>query len=268
MNQLDYLVEGALFSSTILGRDVLIDFYLPAGVDDLSGLSLLLINDGQDLPAMDFRSILGKLYSAGAISPVLCAALTAGPDRKREYGVAATTDYMGRGDCAGRYTAFVITELLPFITEKYGITAFRDKAFAGFSLGGLSALDIVWNHPDVFSKAGIFSGSLWWRSINQDDPAYDDDKDRIMQQQIRKGTYAPGLKFFLQCGLLDEAQDRNKNGVIDAVDDTRDIITELLKKGYKPEDLFYLELDEGKHDVTTWGKAMPVFLEWGWPGSM
>ncbi|AHF16817.1 alpha/beta hydrolase [Niabella soli] len=266
VNELDYRVEGALFTSTCLKRDVILDFYLPTGVEDLSELSLLLINDGQDLQAMDFKTILSDRYSGGAIGPVLCAGITAGADRKREYGVAATTDYLGRGDRAGSYTTFIINELLPFIAEKYNVKTFRDKAFAGFSLGGLSALDIVWNHPEVFSKAAVFSGSLWWRSIDQDDPAYDDDKDRIMQQQIRNGAYAPGLKFFLQCGLLDEAQDRNNNGIIDAVDDTRDTVAELMKKGYQPEDLFYLELDEGKHDVATWGKAMPVFLEWSWPG--
>ena len=60
----------------------------------------------------------------------------------------------------------------------------REKAFAGFSLGGLMALDIVWKHPNQFSKAGIFSGSLWWRSIDQTEEEYDDDKHRIMQQPV------------------------------------------------------------------------------------
>ena len=26
----------------------------------------------------------------------------------------------------------------------------------------------------------------------------------------------------------------------------------------------YLELEDGTHDVATWAKAFPVFLEWGW----
>ncbi len=264
VKELDYVAERATVLSVLLKRAVTVDFYLPTGVDDLSDLSLLLINDGQDLPAMGLQELLSGLYATGAITPVLCVGITAGPDRKREYGVAAEADYMGRGDRAADYTRFVIEELVPYTLDKYRVPGFRELAFAGFSLGGLSALDIVWNHPELFSKTGVFSGSLWWRSKDQEDVTYDDDQDRIMQQQIRNGSYKRGLRFFLQCGLMDEAHDRNNNGVIDAVDDTRDLVTELMKKGYKPEDVSYLELDEGKHDVATWGKAMPVFLKWGW----
>ncbi|WP_018627865.1 alpha/beta hydrolase [Niabella aurantiaca] len=259
-----YLTERATFLSTHLRRLITADFYLPTCVDDLSGLSLLLINDGQDLPVMNFRTLLLDLYVAGAITPVLCVGIVAGADRKREYGVAAEPDYLGRGDLAGAYTRFIIEELLPYIREKYKVAGFRDMAFAGFSLGGLSALDIVWNHPGIFSKAGVFSGSLWWRRKDQEDAGYNDDRDRIMQQQIRNGVFKPGLRFFLQCGLMDEAHDRNNNGVIDAVDDTRDLVKELMQKGYKPEAVSYLELDDGRHDIATWGKAMPAFLKWGW----
>ncbi|MBZ4188166.1 alpha/beta hydrolase [Niabella beijingensis] len=259
-----YLTEQATLFSVLLERSVTVDFYLPAGVRDVSEISLLLINDGQDLAVMNFQQLLTGLYHKGAIAPVLCAGITAGNNRKREYGVAAEPDYLGRGDLAAGYTRFILEELMPYISGKYKVATFKDIAFAGFSLGGLSALDIVWNHPEVFSKAGVFSGSLWWRSRDQEAAGYDDDRHRIMQQQIRNGSYRPGLRFFLQCGLMDEAHDRNNNGVIDAVDDTRDLVKELIKKGYTPEDVAYLELEEGKHDIATWGTAMPVFLKWGW----
>jgi enterochelin esterase-like enzyme len=86
-----------------------------------------------------------------------------------------------------------------------------------------------------------------------------------MHQQIRNGKYAPWLKFFFQCGNLDEKKDRNKNGIIDSIDDTLDLIKELEAKGYDgKKDICYVELPEGKHDVATWSKAMPEFLKWGW----
>ena len=88
-------------------------------------------------------------------------------------------------------------------------------------------MDIVWKHPAEFSKVGVFSGSLWWRSIDQIDEKYDDDKHRIMHQEIRNGQYAPWLKFFFQCGNMDEVKDRNNNGIIDSIDDTLDLIKEL-----------------------------------------
>ena len=86
-----------------------------------------------------------------------------------------------------------------------------------------------------------------------------------MHNQIRNGEYYPWLKFFFETGTLDETADRNKNGIIDSIDDTQSLIEELVKKGYDPEtDIRYLELKDGKHNVATWGKAFPEFLKWGW----
>jgi len=129
----------------------------------------------------------------------------------------------------------------------------------------LSALDIAWNHPTEFSTVGVFSGSLWWRSKDQYDETYDDEKDRIMHQNIKKATNKPRMKFFFESGKLDEQRDRNKNGVIDSIDDTLDLIAELKAKGYKESDIEFLLLEEGKHDVETWGIAMPYFLKWAFP---
>jgi S-formylglutathione hydrolase FrmB len=181
-----------------------------------------------------------------------------------EYGVAGQPDYKGRGAKAGDYTNFVFEELLPHVHATYHVPSFKEKSFAGFSLGGLTALDIVWNHAYEFANVGVFSGSLWWRSKGYQE-GYDDNKHRIMHQQIKKGKYFPWLKFFFECGVADEVADRNKNGVIDSIDDTLDLIHELEQKGYAPDHIKYLELEDGKHDVPTWGSAFPAFLEWGWP---
>ena len=226
-------------------------------------MSLLLINDGQDLPKMPFDKILDELLAENKIEPVLCIGIYCSADRKMEYGVANQPDYKGRGAKAGVYTNFVFDELLPFIHEKYNVPSFKEKSFAGFSLGGLSALDIVWNHPYEFANVGIFSGSLWWRSKGYRE-GYDDTQHRIMHQQIRNGKFYSWLKFFFECGVLDEKADRNNNGVIDAIDDTLDLIKELKKLGYDDTSIKYLELEDGKHDVATWAKAFPYFLQWGW----
>ena len=260
------LTESKSILSVFLSREVKLDFYLPEQVPANSTLPLLLINDGQDMEKMGFVSILEKLYlNKDIVEPILAVGIHCSPERKREYGVAGQPDYKGRGDKAGNYTSFIIKELLPFIYKKYSEYAFIEKAFAGFSLGALSTLDIVWNHPDIFSKAGCFSSSFWWRSVDQHDLSYDDAKHRIMHQLIRLGKYTPGLKFFFQCGNMDETKDRNKNGIIDSIDDTLDLIKELVTKGYDPEkDIRYLEIEDGHHDVFTWGRAMPEFLRWGW----
>jgi uncharacterized Zn ribbon protein len=64
---------------------------------------------------------------------------------------------------------------------------------------------------------------------------------------------------------MDETMDRNSNGIIDSIDDTVDLIKELEGKGYsRGNDIHYVEMADGKHDIPTWGRAMPEFLKWGW----
>jgi enterochelin esterase-like enzyme len=284
-SNMDILQATMVLESRHLGRGVQVDFYLAkaprggggmgdtgsgdgmSGPDEVlpPGTSLLLINDGQELSRLGLAGILDELQERGNLAPVLCAGIYAGPDRKLEYGTAYRPDYQGWGARAGDYDRFIMEELIPAIRRKYAVEAFKEKAFAGFSLGALSAMDIVWRHPEEFARAGLFSGSFWWRTRDKEDPAFDEQRDRIMHDEVRKGGYYPWLKFFFECGTEDERDDRNGNGVIDSIDDTWDLITELARKGYDPgQDIRYLEIEGGRHDVATWAKAMPEFLLWGW----
>ena len=256
------LKESALLESTHLQRTVTVDFYLPVNVQYPEGMSLLLINDGQDMEKAGLENILQELGEENAVRPVLCVGIHAGEERKMEYGTAGIPDFNGRGAKADLYTLFIFEELLPYIRNTYHVFSFREKMFAGFSLGALSALDIVWNHPHEFTGVGVFSGSLWWRTRDQLDEDYSDETDRIMHRQIRHGKAHAWLRFFFQCGALDEDKDRNKNGVIDSIDDTLDIIQELKNKGYTDKNIYYLLLEDGRHDVESWGKALPYFLKW------
>lgn len=204
------------------------------------------------------------MMAENEVQPVLCVGIHAGKGRRNEYGTAKILDYQGLGAKAEAYNQFILQELLPFIHVQFAIEQFKQKAFAGFSLGGLTALDMVWHYPEIFSLAGVFSGSLWWRTKSLDDN-YNDDTDRIMQQQIRNGKYHPGLRFYFTTGSLDETADRNNNGIIDSIDDTLDLIKELEKKGYVSDyEVKYINYEDGKHDVQTWGRAMPGFLLWAW----
>ena len=258
------IVTQHILHSEYLEREVIIDVYMPAMMGtEPEQLSLLLFNDGQDLLTMCLEDMLNNLLIQGLLEPLVCIGIHCGPERKMEYGTAYSQDYKGRGAKAGLYTRFVFDELLPFIRKTYAIPSFRDKSFAGFSLGGLSAMDIAWNHSSEFTRIGLFSASLWWRRKGYDE-GYDDEQDRLMHLQVRKASFHPWLKFFIECGTLDETADRNKNGVIDSIDDALDLIVELKSKGYTDEHIHYLEMKDGSHDVVTWAKALPAFLKWGW----
>lgn len=278
--------------SAILKREVKIDLFIP---NDLLGneiLNLLLLNDGQDATALDLEQTLNELYEKNRLEPTVLVAIHASENRTQEYGIAGVPDFLNRGASASLYRDFIFTELLPYIQEQVGMPILGKKGFAGCSLGGISAFDVVWNNAEYFDLAGVFSGAFWWRKKDLKD-GYTDE-DRIVHQMIRgksgQGKVAvdqastatiqeanmvsevnnvpetvgnPKLKFWLMTGTEDETADRNHNLIIDSIDDTIDIIKELLKKGYqRPENITYYEMVGGKHDVETWSKAMPAFLCW------
>lgn len=259
------IVETVELPSEALQRTITINFYGPANNPGDSPLGLLLLNDGQDIEAMGFDKMIAYLLQTETITPLLCVGIHCGEERLQEYGMISSPDFKGRGAKAGLYRQFILEELLPFVYERYNNIVFNETAIAGFSLGGLSALDLAWNHPDLFSKVGVFSGSLWWRTKDRKNKDFNEAMDRLMHGQIRQGKYDPRLKFFFQCGELDETEDRNNNGVIDSIDDTLDLMRELLAKGWiEGKNMHYLQLPDGKHDIRSWAKALPVFLKWGW----
>jgi pimeloyl-ACP methyl ester carboxylesterase len=136
----------------------------------------------------------------------------------------------------------VLHELLPFLKSHHNIKL-TNITYAGFSLGGLMALDMVWNHPEVFSAVGVFSGALWWRqkALNE---GYDD-SDRIMHRQIEISDRKPALKFWFQCGSLDEYDDRDGDGVIDSIQDTLECIAALERKGTYGTGTFFTSKCQG-----------------------
>ena len=60
------------------------------GVSDTAHLSLLLINDGQNLGEMNFAAMMEDLASSGAIRPVLCAGIHANTDRKMDESLSGS----------------------------------------------------------------------------------------------------------------------------------------------------------------------------------
>ena len=260
-NEMTLTETKITIDSDALKRGVTITLLLPEEDEITEPLNLLLLNDGQEADSLKIKESLENLYNYGAIKPVLVAAIHAGDDRLQEYGTAGIPDFKQRGSKAAAYTKFIVTELLPAIKKETGITSFDITAFAGFSLGGLSAMDITWHYPEVFNKAGVFSGSFCWRS-KEFGKGYSD-KDRIMHGIMRTTASTADLKIWLQTGTKDESADRNKNGIIDSIDDTIDLIKELENKGYtRPADIQYLEMVGGAHNVETWAEAMPKFLLW------
>jgi enterochelin esterase-like enzyme/uncharacterized damage-inducible protein DinB len=251
-----------LLPSAFLGRDVELSILLPPSEFVLTAYPVLYLNDGQDLARLGLQATLDELYKKKAIEPFVVVAIYANAERVQEYGTAAQPDYDQRGSKAGAYSQFILQELLPFAQTTYKVSASPLEAvFAGFSLGGLSAFDIVWHHPEAFARAGAFSGSFWWRTRDLQGGYIP--TDRIMHGLVRAGELHPSHQFWLQTGTLDEHTDRNQNGVIDSIEDCLDLMEELVKKGIDArQHIRYVQVEGGRHHPDTWGQVMPDFLQW------
>ena len=246
-------------TSNFLNRTVHITLIYPKNIS--KNLNVLIFNDGQDFKELEIYSSISNLQTQNKILPFMCVGIHANHDRLQEYGTASQVDYKQRGSKAKQHNDFIIQELLPLLFKKYSVNI-EGNVIAGLSLGGLSAMDIGWNNDQTFSKIGVFSGSFWWRQKTEEE-GYTDENDRIMHNIVRAGTYKKGMKFWFEAGTNDEKSDRNNNGIIDAIDDTLDLITALEKKGYKKDqDLIYREVAGGEHNQNTWKKVLPEFLIW------
>ena len=253
--------RNKIIHSAILNRNVVYDLVLPKNKDKNLLYPTIYMNDGQDFEQLEAFKTIQNHYIKGG-QPFIFVGIHTNERRLSEYGTSFQADYKNRGDKATDYMNFIVSELQPLVRKETASSFLAiDNTFFGFSLGGLSAMDIAWENPHLFSKIGVFSGSFWWRDKSYEE-GYTDDLDRIMHKKIRNSEHKSGLKFWLECGTADETADRNNNGIIDSIEDTLDIITELKNKGYTKADIKYVEIEGGEHNFKTWKNAFPQFLEW------
>ena len=229
---------------------------------DKNSFNLLLLNDGQDIGQLRIKEIVDSLNRKKLLQPLLIVAVNAF-DRMQEYGVAGYPDYQNNGTAAEKYAAFIDDELIPFIKKRAGVRKFNSITIAGCSLGGLSAFDVAWDHADKIDKVGVFSGSFWYRDKDANDATYSDDKDRLVINKIRSSRKRPHLKYWFYVGGKEETADRDKDGIIDVIDDTKDLIDLIKNKNVcPPGDINYTEVAAGTHDYNSWSHVLPQFLIW------
>lgn len=241
--------------------------YLPPGYDAsrVRPCPLLVALDGQTMPQWRLVETLDELVRSGAIEPAVVAAVPASAERMDEYGTAGVLDHAGRGRHAKALQELLAGEVLPWVRERYQVaTDAAQTGVFGASLGGLCAFDSAWRRPQMFGLAGAFSGSFWWRSENSSVAAKQ--ASRIAHRQVRDSVVKPALRLWFQAGTRDETEDRDGNGVIDAIQDTTELIDELAAKGFRRgEDVVYHEIEDGEHHEATWARALPEFLRWAVP---
>jgi enterochelin esterase-like enzyme len=241
--------------------------HLPPGYDRRRSrrYPLLIALDGQTMPEWRLAEAMQTLVGTGRMEPAVVAAVPASAERIDEYGTAGTLDFAGRGRFAKAFQELLAGVVLPELRERYHLTT--DPAGTGIfgaSMGGLAAFDAAWRRPRIFGVAGIFSGSLWWRTDDSSSAAQQ--ASRIAHRQVSETPAKPDLRLWFEAGTRDETADRDANGVIDAIQDTVELLERLEARGFKRDaDLVYQEIEDGGHNEATWAKALPEFLAWACP---
>ena len=144
------------------------------------------------------------------------------------------------GYCHHSMSAF-IKELpescVPFIDGKYRTIADREhRAMAGLSMGGMQTQKIVFDNPELFAWAGIFSGGL----------VIKDDEDDYSEVLLKPSVFRERFNMlFVACGMQEATYPSTK-----ANEET------VLKAGV-PIETFE---GYGYHDWTFWRHCLNAFL--------
>ena len=246
--------EDELYSRH-LQRKVMLTVISTPMPDNNDDINLLVCNDGQLFDQMNIKAIADSLYRKHLLSPLVIVGVHAGK-RLEEYGVAEKSGKAVAGGKADHYDSFFNNELYPYAKKNAGVRKFRSVAIAGFGAGGLSALDIAWNHPDKISNVAVFSGSFSRKE--KDSPALDSLTQGMMYEKLKKSKKRPRLQYWFYAGA---------SGVTDIAKDDADhisagtssVIQLLEDKNFTTEcDIVYRK--GATNDSKAWRQAFPDFL--------
>ncbi|HEU0307203.1 MAG TPA: alpha/beta hydrolase-fold protein [Lysobacter sp.] len=257
------------------------------------GYPVLYVNDGQDLEAVGLQATLASLHAEGTIRPLIVVAIDMPPDRIGAYGLSdrtnarsmiAQTRHGPVGTRAHAYSEWLAKTLVPLIDARYRTRTTPDaRAVLGWSLGALNAFNLGWQYPELFGRVGAFSPSFWLSAERGD--AQQVQRTRLAQRMVAGSVPRNGARYYFAVGTAEETDDRDGDGVFDALDDTRDLVggwldgdtlhakglrqlgySVNLDYGHLPgrQDAVLALLEGGQHNQASWARMLPAFLAWAY----
>jgi len=231
----------------VLPRDIIV--WLPPSYGSLADkyYPVLYMQDGQNVfdPStssfgIDWQidEVADSLIKANSIQDIIFVGIYNTAERGLEY---SNTKF------GHTYINFIIEELKPFIDKCYRTLPDKNNtAICGSSTGGLISFMILWEYPDIFSKAACLSPAFKIQKIDYIAPVmnYLGAKKNI---KIYIDNGGIGLEEELQPGI-DE------------------MIAALKEKGFvEDSDLLYFKDSSAEHNESAWAKRVYRFLEFLFP---
>ena len=253
-----------LTAPEIDNETVAIEVYLPPGYDKSRRYPVLYINDGQDMPAVHLPTRLKDYYASASAKPLIVVAVPLFKDRMGVYGLAdrtgkkaqiAPTKYGNVGAKSYAYNEWFTGTLIPTVDQRYSTERTpQGRAVLGWSLGAVAAFSLGWQYDELIGNVGMFSPSLWLSSDENQR-----EQTRLVQSRIENDAKLPVSRIYLAVGTQEDTDDRDGDGVNDAVDDVFDA-TKALQRRQIPHEAALLV--GGKHNQAAWSEMLPRFMRW------
>ncbi len=181
---------------------------------------------------------LNQLFEQGDDGIIVIGIENGGATRLSEYTPWSNPQY-GGGEGAA-YMDFIVETLKPHVDANYRTKPEREHTgIMGSSLGGLISLYGIIRHQDVFSKAGVFSPSLWFTT---------DIYDYVMQTGKEED-----VRIYFVAGEQESAT---------MVTDLNNMQSTLIDAGFAEQELFLLTHADGQHSEWYWAREFPAAYEW------
>jgi enterochelin esterase-like enzyme len=224
-------------------RDLIV--WLPPGYDGGTGerYPVLYMQDGQNIldPATSAFGVswgvdtsVRRMIRGGGIPPLIIVGIYNTKNREDEYMP---------GPLAETYMDFMVGTLKPFIDSTYRTRPGRgDTMVAGASSGGTLAFMLVWEHPDVFSRAMCMS------------PAFKIEKWDYVGTVLATTHPPRDIRLYMDVGTV-ELEAKLEPGV-------EAMRGALERRGYRAGTDFFVVHDPGaKHQEAAWGRRFPGALQ-------
>jgi len=182
---------------------------------------------------------MNDLFNEGDYGAIVVGIDNGGGERFDEYSPWYSPNYNAGGD-GEAYVSFLINTLKPHIDSTFRTLPGREfTAIGGSSLGGLISMYAAAEHPDVFSKAGIFS------------PAFQVTDSCFLQ--VMQKTFDEDIRVYFVAGH------NESSGMIPDILQMQEI---LLQQGVDQSNVKVVDELDGAHSEWFWAREYPDAYEW------
>ena len=231
--------------------------YVPAGYRPGTRAPLLVVQDGRDYAAR-VSAALDALIAERRVPAMVAVFIQSGGGDAQgsERGLEYDT-------ISGRYAEFVQSEVLPRVTQLYGVRFTDDpagRATMGGSSGAAAAFTMAWFHPEWFGRVLSYSGTF----VNQASPVDPATPEGAWDYAARliPLTRAKPIRVWMEVGERDlHWQDPESTYHNWPMANDR-LAAALAAKGY---DYRYVVAANAVHvDGNVIAQTLPGALEWLW----